>query len=82
MQKEVLDLGQYKTLEKLKKTGIWHGMIQYCISYVKSCPICNKNPTKKAKAKLGQYHFGVPMERAHMDILGSLPITKKDTNTC
>ena len=89
MQKEVLHgchdiimaghLGQYKAIEKLKEAVIWHGMTQDCILYVKSCSTCNKNtkPTKKAKAKLEQYHYGVPMERVHMDILGPLPITKK-----
>jgi len=72
-------LGQYKTLEKLKKTVIWHGMTRDCILYVKSCPVCNrsKKPTQKARAKLEQYHAGVPMERVHMDILGPLPITRQ-----
>ena len=70
MQKEVLHLRQYKTLEKLKNAGIWHGMIQWCILYVKSCPISNRNKklTKKAKAKLEQYHSGFHMERVHMDM--------------
>ena len=36
-----------------------------------------QNQPKKAKAKLEQYHSGVPMERVHIHILGLLPITKK-----
>lgn len=28
------------------------------------------------RAKLKQFHSGVPLERVHMDILGPLPITK------
>lgn len=49
-------IGQYKTLEKLKKTVIWHGMTRDCVLYVKSCPVCNRNkkPTQKARAKLEQ----------------------------
>ena len=72
-------LGQYKTLEKLKKTVIWHGMTRDCVLYVKSCPVCNRNkkPTQKARAKLEQCHAGVPMERVHMDILGPLPVTRQ-----
>ena len=47
--------------------------------YVQSCPVCNKNKKAnvKAKAELGQYHAGMPMERIHMDILGPLPLSKK-----
>jgi transposase InsO family protein len=49
-----------------------------CKEYVRSCEVCNKNkkPNVKAKAQLGQYHAGVPLERIHMDILGPLPETK------
>ena len=72
-------LGQYKTLEKVKKTAIWHGMTIDCRLYVQSCTVCNRNkkPNQKARARLGQYHSGMPMERIHMDILGPLPITKQ-----
>ena len=39
---------------------------------------CNKNkkPNTKAKAALGQYHAGYPLQRVHFDILGPLPLTK------
>jgi hypothetical protein len=33
-------------------------------------------PKVSPRAKLKQFHAGVPLERVHMDILGPLPITK------
>lgn len=49
-----------------------------CTEYVRSREVCgrNKKPNVKAKSQLGQYHFGVPLERIHMDILGRLHETK------
>ena len=45
--------------------------------YVEQCTVCNKNkkPKTKAKAALGQYHAGYPIQRVHFDILGPLPLT-------
>lgn len=34
-----------------------------------------KKPNIKAKAALGQYYVGYPLQRVHIDILGPLPIT-------
>ena len=44
-------------------------------TFVKSSRKCsiNKKPHRKAKAKLGTFHAGVPMERIHLDILGPFP---------
>jgi len=67
-----------KTLTKLRKMAFWYGMATQCKLYVASCHVCNKQkkPCRKARADLGQYHSGIPYERVHVDILGSLPITK------
>ena len=68
-------LGQKKTLEKLRRFFIWHGITNSSEEYIKSCATCslNKRPNVKPKAALGAYHAGFPMERVHIDILGPLP---------
>ena len=40
---------------------------------MKSCKKCSTSmkPHLQQKAPLGQYHTGIPMERIHIDILGS-----------
>ena len=46
---------------------------------MKSCQVCNRSKKAKTKAKagLGQYHVGSPLERVHVDILGPFtPSTK------
>ena len=67
-------LGFQKTLCRLKSSFIWRGMSKDCQTYVSSCNICsiNKKANIKAKAPLGLYHAGAPMERVHIDILGPL----------
>ena len=71
-------MGQAKTLQKLKQRFIWHGMSNDCLLYVRSCGVCNgsKKPNRKAKARLGRYHAGAPLERVHIDILGPLNSSK------
>ena len=53
---------------------MWYGLTKDVELYVKSCSFCNKNKraSVKAKAALGQYHAGSPMES--VDILG--PFTR------
>lgn len=71
--------GRTKPLNSLKTNFIWHSMRQDAFLHVKSCKICNinKKTNQKAKAPLGQYHAGAPMERVHMDILGPLVESKR-----
>ena len=68
-------LGITKTLAKLKRNFFWYKMRADVETFVKSCQKCsiNKKPHRKAKAKLGTFHAGVPMERVHLDILGPCP---------
>lgn len=72
-------LGQQKTIQKVKERFIWHGLTKDCIVYVNACTTCNqkKAPTVKARASLGSYHAGAPMERVHIDVIGPLPLTKQ-----
>lgn len=53
-------------------------MFQDSKLYVQNCSVCNKykKPNIRAKAALGQYHAGYPLQRVHTDILGPLPVTK------
>ena len=68
-------LGITKTLSKLKHNFSWYKMRADVETFVKSCRKCsiNKEPHRKAKAKLETFHAGVPMECVHLDILGSFP---------
>ncbi|XP_062602775.1 uncharacterized protein LOC134264500 [Saccostrea cucullata] len=65
-------MGQQKTLQKVKSKYIWFGMSSDCESYVRTCPVCNVNKKANvhAKAGLGQYHAGAPLERVHIDLMG------------
>jgi hypothetical protein len=65
-------LGQQKTLLRLKRSFLWYRMAVDCKLYVASCQVCNqsKKANRKARAPLGSYHAGYPMERVHLDILG------------
>ena len=68
-------LGQKKTLDRVKRSYMWHGLTTDVCLYVRTCPICNKNKKAKTKPKAGLRNFraGAPMERVHMDILGPFP---------
>ena len=50
-----------------------------CNLYVKSCSQCNrqKKASVRARAALGSFHAGAPMERLHLDILGPFPDRRK-----
>ena len=70
--------GRNKTLSRLKQRFIWKGLQLDTILHIRNCDVCNRNkkPNLKAKAALGQFHSGVPVERIHMDILGPLVESK------
>ena len=67
-------LGQDKTLDKLKQRFYWYGMSRDSDIYVKQCSTCNKNKkgNRKPRGAVGLYHSGCPMERVHLDIVGSI----------
>ena len=68
-------LGQKKTLDRVKRSFMWHELTTDTCIYVRTCPICNKNKKAKTKPRAGLRNFraGAPMERVHMDILGPFP---------
>ena len=65
-------LGQAKTLLRVRRSFTWYQMTKECRLYVQSCSVCNQNKkaSRHARAGLGRYHAGFPMERVHLDILG------------
>ena len=71
-------MGQQNTYHRVKNSFYWYRMRQSVYTFVRTCATCNTNkkPSRKQKAKLGQYHVGSPMERVHLDILG--PFTKSN----
>ena len=73
-------MGIVKTIARVKQSFMWYGLTKDVELYVKSCSFCNKNKraSVKAKAALGQYHAGSPMERVHVDILGPFTPSSQD----
>ena len=72
-------MGIVKTLARIKQSFMWYNMKKDVELFVKSCSECNKNKKAnvKAKAALGQFHAGSPLERVHIDILGPFTPSSK-----
>lgn len=70
--------GVDRTLEKIRAHFYWPRMALDCKVYVATCAACsrNKKPSVRARAPLGSYHAGGPMERIHIDLLGPFPSSK------
>ena len=66
-----------KTLSRIRQKSYWRSMRDDVTQYIRRCPVCtaNKQPRKKPRAPLVDYHVGHPMDRIGMDILGPLPTT-------
>ena len=66
-------LGKDKTIQRIKQYCIWHQAGSDITNYVLICNICNryKKTNVNPKHALKVYHAGSPMERLHIDILGS-----------
>ena len=60
-------MGITKTVSRIRASFIWYKMKDDIELFVKSCATCNQNKRAqiKAKAALGQYHAGSPLERVH-----------------
>ena len=65
-------IGITKTLLHIRKSFIWYKMSRDVELFVQSWQVCNTNKkaNMKAKAGLGQYHVGSPLEGVHVDIPG------------
>lgn len=67
--------GVSRTYLRVKEKFYWYNMNQSTRNFVRTCDVCSKHKKAKRKAKwpMTKYQAGVPMERIHLDFLGSLP---------
>ncbi|CAG2204118.1 unnamed protein product [Mytilus edulis] len=71
-------LGPDKMLSRIQQLFYWPAMKSSMTRYCKECDQCAaRKSLKRNKAPLGQYLVGEPMERVAIDILGPLPLTKR-----
>ncbi|CAG2230871.1 unnamed protein product [Mytilus edulis] len=71
-------LGPDKMLSRIQQLFYWPAMKSSITRYCKECDQCAaRKSLKRNKAPLGQYLVGEPMERVAIDILGPLPLTKR-----
>jgi hypothetical protein len=68
-----------KTKERAQKRFWWPFMSRDCENYIQGCARCNtsKRNRRSPRARLGEYHVGVPLERVHIDILGPFPVSRR-----
>ena len=67
--------GRGKTMERLRRNFHWPSLSADFERYVKASAACNRSKrlSRRLKAPLRSFTAGFPMEKVHMDILGSLP---------
>ena len=72
-------LGQRNTYEKLIKRFYWYNMHHDVSYWCRICPTygSRKLPPRRAKAPMGQYNVGYPMERTAIDISDPYHVSKK-----
>ncbi len=90
MQKEVLHqmhnsvmsghLGKKKTREKLLQRYYWFGVRDSVNNWIAQCDTCgaNKPPPSNPRAPLGSMQVGGTFDRLGTDIIGPLPVTKRN----
>lgn len=73
-------LGVEKTVAKIKDSFYWPNMKEFVQTYCRECDRCfaRKPKNESMRAPLSSYQAGEPMERVAMDILGPLPVTKRN----
>ena len=71
--------GDGKTVERARQKFWWPFMARDCRLFVQGCDRCNasKYGRQSARAGLGVFHAGVPLERVHLDILGPFPESRQ-----
>ena len=86
-QKEILELlhdrpmsghlGINKTIARVQQRFYWLDYKLDITKLINGCQLCGarKQPPRKAKGKMMQYHVGAPMERVALDIVGPFPIS-------
>ena len=67
-------LGQLNTYLRVKKSFYWFRLRNCVYNCVSTCAKCktNKQPHRRHRAGLGQYHVEAPMDRVMIDVLGPL----------
>ena len=72
-------LGHKKVLSKLKMNFYWFRMKEYIKTWIKKCSLCGARKThgKRARAPLGHYLVGAPMDRVSTDIMGPFPVSER-----
>ena len=72
-------LGVKKVLSKLKLNFYWFQMKEYVRLWILKCTVCGarRGLKKKARAPLGRYIVGAPMDRVATDITGPFPVSEK-----
>ena len=82
MHKGVLGghLGKQRTTEHVLQNYYWHDVRTDADLYVMQCESCQKvkEPSRRPRAPLGQLPVGGPLDRVGVDILGPLPLSKKN----
>ena len=70
-------LGHNKVLSKLKMNFYWFRMKEYIRTWIKKSSLCGARKTheKRARAPLGHYLVGAPMDRVSTDIMGPFPVS-------
>ena len=72
-------MGTEKTLSRIRQSFYWPGMKEDVHKFCNSCDSCTSRKSSMAtRAPLKQTLSGGPMEKIAIDILGPLPLSKKD----
>ncbi|CAC5367226.1 unnamed protein product [Mytilus coruscus] len=72
-------LGIHKTVARVRRRFYWVHFKADILKWIQQCTMCTfrKQPPRRAKSKMKQYHIGAPMERVALDIIGPFPLSKK-----
>ncbi|VDI20691.1 Hypothetical predicted protein [Mytilus galloprovincialis] len=72
-------LGIHKTVARVRRRFYWVDFKTDILKWIQQCTMCTsrKQPPRRAKSKMKQYHVGAPMERVALDIIGPFPLSKK-----
>ncbi|CAC5405926.1 unnamed protein product [Mytilus coruscus] len=72
-------LGIHKTVARVRRIFYLVDFKADILKWIQQCTMCTsrKQPPRRAKSKMKQYHVGAPMERVALDIIGPFPLSKK-----
>ena len=72
-------LGRRKSTERVAQLYHWFGLSEDLKVWISRCDNCSsvKKPSKKLRAKTSDLRVGAPMNRLSVDILGPLPLSRR-----